>query len=1338
MRSNSEGQIGFLGESNRICVALSRARKGLYCIGNFNQLKSQSKLWKEICDDLKAKDGIADSLQLVCKKHNNVTRVRKAREFNPSGGCNMPCGDRLPCGHACDKRCHTSSHRKGECLKMCLNRCPNDHPFLYRCHYPKACPMCFHKMLRTVPTCGHEQQIPCSVDPEKFSCRAKCEIILPCKHKCANECGQQCTTLCQGIYIKTLPCGHKKGLQCHKDPIVYNHCEINCTKLLNCGHPCSRKCREKCQCNSTIEVQLPCEHVKQVLCHKKDYPGPCFQKCKRNLQCGHDCPGICHEDCAMKRCKTDVVKYLPCGHQQSVPCYQNPQTAFCFAPCPRKLACGHKCSSVCGRLCHEVKCEELCQKNCERDHSCQKRCHSGSPCGDCMIEIDSKFSTCGHSIKNPCFVDPATLTCKQPCERMRICGHPCTEICSRNCEARACKVLVPRTLSCNHVVTLECHKNPENQKCKETVEVSLPCGHNASLECHVTKAGLESVACKEKVEKELSCHHKLSLPCYKDPGECTCRKKVDVKLPCGHMKSIPCSTVTAGLPGVCCTVKVTRTLPCNHETILPCYLKPEEYCCLKKVEITLLCGHNKFITCSSVRDEFLGGVCSIKVTRRLPCAHEKQMQCSNKPDKAFCDAPCERILPCGHQCPNKCGDDCTSFKCAVRVKKNLTCGYHLVTCFCSEDVSQLICSNECKQNLTCGHQCPGRCCDDCSQFKCQKMVVKKLSCSGNHSVKMPCSRDPNRVVCQGVCNRKLECGHPCPGLCSEPCDSTKCRRRVEKQYACGHKEEIQCFQSKTRSCEAPCRRRERCKHVCKGVCGKPCSDYPCEVVVGKSLPCGHKIKVPCSYSVDVEQCSAVCGAKLPCGHQCVATCSDCQPSGSHEMCRLPCSRLLICLHRCKATCSEPCPPCDRQCSRRCPHTECTKRCSQPCEPCKKPCTWSCPHYQSSNLCGEECDRPQCDAPCPKKLACRHPCTGLCGEICPTRCAICHAKKLSSILGGGRGKRTEGTKFLQLFDCGHILTVEEMDTWMMHQLRNDVQLIQCPRCCKAITFSFRYGNLIKRTVKNTESVKKEIYKLANEATHFCEDLMADVSLLRGNLRMMKFPKDVLALLQRQAKVQRLPRHPHSEVVDRIRVRNIPFLFTIKNHLLTMHLVKKVQLRLQNGTKDEVCSKEHLKIKQQTSTVNQDLKKILQYLMKPQLDLRTLDQVHVHTRKFSLFACVLEAQYESIKQHKLLSSIGETRLKMAHEGFNLFLQGQNDALQLDWLERIVILLRKEVGLASLPPEESKEFENFPGVSKGVWKLCEHHEVYFTRSIVRDGEAVNVVSKSCRRCFDKGKRD
>lgn len=35
MRSNYDGKLGFVAIDNRICVALSRARLGLYILGNF-------------------------------------------------------------------------------------------------------------------------------------------------------------------------------------------------------------------------------------------------------------------------------------------------------------------------------------------------------------------------------------------------------------------------------------------------------------------------------------------------------------------------------------------------------------------------------------------------------------------------------------------------------------------------------------------------------------------------------------------------------------------------------------------------------------------------------------------------------------------------------------------------------------------------------------------------------------------------------------------------------------------------------------------------------------------------------------------------------------------------------------------------------------------------------------------------------------------------------------------------------------------------------------------------------------------------------------------------------
>lgn len=59
---NRENKIGFLNVANRVCVALSRARKGLYVIGNFEFIcrAETNQLWKKIIAGVK---GIKQKMQ---------------------------------------------------------------------------------------------------------------------------------------------------------------------------------------------------------------------------------------------------------------------------------------------------------------------------------------------------------------------------------------------------------------------------------------------------------------------------------------------------------------------------------------------------------------------------------------------------------------------------------------------------------------------------------------------------------------------------------------------------------------------------------------------------------------------------------------------------------------------------------------------------------------------------------------------------------------------------------------------------------------------------------------------------------------------------------------------------------------------------------------------------------------------------------------------------------------------------------------------------------------------------------------------------------------------------
>jgi len=52
VRSNEKGNVGFLKTENRICVALSRAKYGLYIMGNMDNLYNSGNLWKQIKETL--------------------------------------------------------------------------------------------------------------------------------------------------------------------------------------------------------------------------------------------------------------------------------------------------------------------------------------------------------------------------------------------------------------------------------------------------------------------------------------------------------------------------------------------------------------------------------------------------------------------------------------------------------------------------------------------------------------------------------------------------------------------------------------------------------------------------------------------------------------------------------------------------------------------------------------------------------------------------------------------------------------------------------------------------------------------------------------------------------------------------------------------------------------------------------------------------------------------------------------------------------------------------------------------------------------------------------------
>ena len=394
VRSNEEGSIGFLKVANRVCVALSRARKGLFCIGNFNLLASKGRLWQDIVVEMKTKGCFGKSLKLVCRNHpKQITEVRTAADFLnvPEGGCNIPCGARLLCGHACAMSCHPQDldHKEYKCVKPCgkvISGCPRRHRCRKFCF--QECDKRCMKLVEEELPCGHLAFVPCHKDPELIVCEKPCQEILHCGHQCQDKCGELCTEDCDvPIRHRGWPCQHEPIMPCSATSADCSH---PCGATLLCGHKCSGTCGE---------------------CQRGRLHKSCAEACNRSLVCGHICNEPCTKTCppCQETCTNRCV-HSKCGDKCGNPCVPCQET--CEWRCKHK-----KCTMLCSEPCDRGPCNEPCGKRLRKcRHPCIGLC--GEPCPTkCRIcdkeevtdilfgdedEPDARFvqlEDCGHFIE---------------------------------------------------------------------------------------------------------------------------------------------------------------------------------------------------------------------------------------------------------------------------------------------------------------------------------------------------------------------------------------------------------------------------------------------------------------------------------------------------------------------------------------------------------------------------------------------------------------------------------------------------------------------------------------------------------------------------------------------------------------------------------------------------------------------------------------------------------------------------------------------------------------------------------------------------------------------------
>ena len=354
VRSNDERKCGFLRTSNRINVLLSRARHGMYIIGN-SDTSRPVPMWAEVLSILKRSDNIGPSLALRCPRHKEtpieVSIPDDFARLAPEGGCSKRCSSRLLCGHSCPNMCHSTSLHNAV---RCLERCP-----------------------RTKQGCEHECPRPCG-----DRCEPRCQVVLfgvplPCGHiaaqlKC-HESQTPWTVSCRFQSERTMNhCKHRIQVYCHELPLNDDYpCPATCGAALSCGHDCTHTCED---CVIRIEGRISgkdhrvcdtqcgrpyttCSHSCKAPCHGDKPCAPCTEPCE--VSCNHSkCSKLCHEPCVP--CAEDCSWSCPHLGRCPLPCAVPCDLLPCSKRCAKMLSCGHQCPSICGEICPDVSYCQIC------------------------------------------------------------------------------------------------------------------------------------------------------------------------------------------------------------------------------------------------------------------------------------------------------------------------------------------------------------------------------------------------------------------------------------------------------------------------------------------------------------------------------------------------------------------------------------------------------------------------------------------------------------------------------------------------------------------------------------------------------------------------------------------------------------------------------------------------------------------------------------------------------------------------------------------------------------------------------------------------------------------
>lgn len=203
VRSNDEGKIGHLNIRNRLCVAASRARRGVYFVGNSITLSHKSPHWRLLTHHFEDLDSLSSAIPLCCPRHPDrppfpLTTTAAVSQFEVRNVCGYPCQKVLGCGHNCGLTCHFGAHTE-ECKELVdftFGIC--GHAGIRMCHQGVEDLHCKQRVIHEFPVCGHSREVECWLATGHRKGRLKCQVVCGKKlEKCGHLCRLFCSVACE-------------------------------------------------------------------------------------------------------------------------------------------------------------------------------------------------------------------------------------------------------------------------------------------------------------------------------------------------------------------------------------------------------------------------------------------------------------------------------------------------------------------------------------------------------------------------------------------------------------------------------------------------------------------------------------------------------------------------------------------------------------------------------------------------------------------------------------------------------------------------------------------------------------------------------------------------------------------------------------------------------------------------------------------------------------------------------------------------------------------------------------------------------------------------------------